>query len=182
MTYSINTQRALASMIKVLDLDGPRPYLALVGIKDGRAVITNGFALMSFTSEDFGTEDKVINAYHQECDIKFPSVAQAISGQPGEKISDLAAQQLEFLAKGWKTPRAAKAGKIGYLRFLGGEFSLVQEARGPGRFFDPKLIGKYMKAVSNGGNITDIYIRECQLHINYDNGFMVLVLEVAVFE
>ena len=58
--------------------------------------------------------------------------------------------------------------------------SLVQEARGAGRFFNPTLIGNYMKAVLKGGNITDVYIREEQLQITFDNGFMILVCEVVI--
>jgi len=179
MTYTTKTQQALASMIKALE-HSTRAYAAYVGIKDGRAVITNGFALLSFTSEDFGAEDKVINEYYQDVSYRFPSVAGVISQKAGEKISDEAAEQLEFLVKGWKKPGKAKAGKEGYLRFANGEFSLVQEARGAGRFFNPTLIGNYMKAVLKGGNITDVYIREEQLQITFDNGFMILVCEVVI--
>ena len=120
MTYTTKTQQALASMIKALE-HSTRACAAYVGIKDGRAVITNGFALLSFTSEDFGAEDKVINDYYQDVSYRFPGVAGVISQKAGEKISDEAAEQLEFLVKGWKKPGKAKAGKEGYLRFANGE-------------------------------------------------------------
>ncbi len=171
----------LSTLAKSLPKSPIRNYAEWIGIRNGMAAITHGFALLVFHSAEFEGIDLTLDRNLMPTGTKFPAFEGTIQAK-GKPVPNVDALVELASAKG-------KAfGKTVFLRLCGESVSLVHRKpekvfQTEASYFNPLMIGDYVRAMPKGFVATGAWLStEDQLLIEFskNHGDPVVFTLIAV--
>ena len=141
------SRKILKGMASALDPDGLRLYSRCIGIKNGKACVTNGFAAAWWESESFkGYECQLDSDIFPIAGIKFPDWEHCIP-KVGTALEN--AKAIVDLMACYKTPKKdIRYPRKPFLAVRGGKVTLEMGIqKDADACFDPTVLAKFLKTV-----------------------------------
>lgn len=178
LTLSNKAQTALVAMAKALPKDNPRNYANVIGIRNGKACITDGFGLLAYKIPGESPTEAVITRDLFPANVKFPQW-ESLMPTTGQAVSVEALEEFLELVHAMGT----KEVKNVYVALAGDKpWVFKSRASAPktdATAFNPWIAKGFLKALPKGIKVTSGLIDDGKLMINFD-GYSLLLVAVRI--
>ena len=162
---SFKTHQVLAHMAKNLPKDPVRNYAGWIGIREGMACMTCGFAMLVHHSSDYqGLELTLDRTLFPREGVTFPQF-QSIMPKVGRPVD--AEALVDF---GGLSHKGKSLGKRLYIAVEGDKVTLVRELkkRDGVLYFNPAILGGYLKSIPKGYSVTGAFLAKSPADTEWD--------------
>ena len=174
LQLSNKAQAAIVAMAKALPKDNPRNYANVIGIRNGKACITDGFGLLEYRIEGTAPGDMVLKRDLFPSEVKFPAWEQVIPSTGQEVSQETCMEILELISA-----IGAKLVNNVYLALAGDKAwifkSRTNTRKSDASAFNPWIAKNLLKAMPKGAFPTGGKIHDGCLRIDFENYSLVMI-------
>lgn len=171
---SSQSRVTLAQIATGVDKTSPRVYATCIGLRNGKACITDGFGLLQWESDVLADLDCTLGTDLFERPVKFPQWEAVIAPDKDATAVDIQIDALKAITACFKAVKNAPL-----FMTIDPRGAPKIEFMPPTLSFNLAILNRYMKAVPKTCRLVSATAQGERLMLNYSHGFLVLIVAVA---
>lgn len=178
LQLSNQARPAIVAMAKALPKASARSYATVIGIRNGKACITDGFGLLAYKIPGESPIDATVTRDLFPSEVKFPQW-EMLMPTTGQKVSVEALEDFLDLVNAMGTKQV----KDVYIALAGDKAWAFKSRPNPNNTdataFNPWIAKTFLKALPKGIKVTSGLIDDGKLMINFE-GYSLLLMAVLI--